>query len=171
MLSPKSYKSISSNEDEDVYKYNFDQDKYIIENSVRSKSTRGSKESGKSLAYYLQVYNKKHEVLAIENNQNNLYSNLKQISKPNYRNNESLMKTNNQLLKSSTDLEFPTYSKAGQKDGAKNENSLLLVSQRSNLEFSSSQSNKSNPKNLVNDFVKINQSNADTEPSILNFKK
>ena len=64
--------------DEDYYHYNFDQSSYVIENSFRPKSSNSNETiRTKSLAYYLDFYNKKHTNLAIENNQNALSQNLK----------------------------------------------------------------------------------------------
>lgn len=93
------------------------------------------KDTNKSLAYYLDFYNKKHLVLSLENKQNQLSKSLKHNT---YINNESLMKTNNQLLKNINTLgdsrEMNHYETIGEK-------SLTLLKQKSNLEFSSNSQN------------------------------
>ena len=76
--------------DEDYYHYNFDQSSYAIENSFRPKSSNSNETiRTKSLAYYLDFYNKKHTNLAIESNQNVLSQNLKLKNHKRYNNQPS----------------------------------------------------------------------------------
>lgn len=166
--------------DEDAFRYNFDKNKYIIEtvagnSSVRSKSTTQppSEVPGKSLAYYLDFYSKKHMILSIENAQNNLYPSLKKGSQMAI--NQSLLKTNNQLLsKDINDHVFPLKPvKNLNNPFADSKQALVFLSQKSNLE-TTSHSKVIKQRDIEQDFLKFNNSNAEyviSNDNVVNFKK
>ncbi len=131
-----------------------------VENSekIRSKSEI---DPGKSLAYYLDFYNKKHMVLKLENNQDQLNHNLKQ------------RKLNNHLLvdkfQSANCRKMNKHFKMGDR-------SFTLLSEKSTSEFATSSQNSiisnykteienlkytlpGNQQDLVKDFIKFSKSN------------
>ena len=163
MKSALSLKSTSTN-DEDLYRYDFENYKNCLETAAPNSYQTSSTESGKSLAYYLDFYNKKHTILSLESNQNFLNQNLRQHH---LRCNDQILKTNNQLLNgnskpkeesiTSSNVEFnaPSYSES-------------LRSHRGDTDLNLK--NKLKQKEIVNDFMKFNKPKSDQETENLTTK-
>jgi hypothetical protein len=166
-------KSANSRIQSSVNKNSNKSDNYAIGPNIDTSETVRSKsetEPGRSLAYYLDFYNKKHRILQLENNQNNLNKNLKS------RKTELLLKTNNHLLENKHSLlsegrEMNKHFKMGDR-------SFTLLSEKSSLEFSTNSQNNiisnykadidnlkyklaDNQQDLVKDFIKFSKSNSE----------